>query len=614
MNSVRNKTELIVTEEAWSLYPGPILLLAGPGTGKTYQLAMRIRDLVKNKSVLPEEIAVMTFTNEAAQSMITKLNDEGSQEYLEADKHPERISTMHSLGYQIIKENPERVGLKEDFIVNTEDKLQEVLMQDAAALLEYSPEKAFETLELRRKAKKIVGYHKNILDKYEKILRSCNAIDYDDQILLACKILKEDKNLRKKYKVPYLLIDEYQDINAAQFEFIKLLSEGNTAGLFVVGDDDQSIYSFRGGSPEFIKSFVEDFKPNARVISMEISRRCPKAIMTSALSVVETFNKDRIKEKIPLRYLKKEVGEVIVHNCPSDDKEARLIAGEVNSSKSTKSIFILVPNRFYMTKIKQAFRSRGIKFDATVNLKNTGLQKIKFIKDWIRHPTNNLFTRLCIDVIIEAGTTSIPSSRIKKPEQVKLRNKGLAELAILWGPVVNKQKTYFESLKEAGSNGSSIAKEFLNILDGLSNTNQSLTEFLTNLIKNSKVWKDQEDFFQEIEGLYEEMQIRGKPTENYGVRVLTMQGAKGLQADIVFVIGLEDGNFPRALLKNGKAEEARLLFVSMTRAKKELHLMHCRKRDASVSHRPYSYNLNPSEFLKFLPKDLAEDKYHVSRS
>ena len=247
--------------------PGPILLLAGPGTGKTYQLAQRIKFLVKEKKVKPSEITVITFTKEAARNMRERLAEKDID--LDKDRYPEIISTIHSLGNMIVSEIYDKFGLPEDYKILVEKNHKTVLLQDAANLAGFDRDKWKDT-ELcrlkgwcnRRKEDKC-----KICDEYKNILRKCALVDYDDLLLLSCEVLKKDKDFRNRWKqkTKFLLVDEYQDINKAQCELIQLLSENQEDGLFVVGDDEQSIYSFRGGIPKFICDFEKYFPKNPKI-------------------------------------------------------------------------------------------------------------------------------------------------------------------------------------------------------------------------------------------------------------------------------------------------------------------------------------------------------------
>src|SRR5579863_4280169 len=250
------RQQVTLSDEAYSRYPGPILVLAGPGTGKTYQLAKRIQFLTTSLHARGDEITVITFTQEAAQSMREKLERKDVPEFVPVDMRPGIISTMHSLGHRIIEENLREAGLCTDFKVLEGKELRKLIFIDAAMRVNESEEQGRCAYEERKRGKRELSeVSKKICAEYERLLRACNHIDFDDQIGLACDLLTGHDRIAAQWRgrARYLLVDEYQDINAAQFELIRLLSASSREGLFVVGDDDQSIYHFRGGSPEFIR-------------------------------------------------------------------------------------------------------------------------------------------------------------------------------------------------------------------------------------------------------------------------------------------------------------------------------------------------------------------------
>lgn len=270
---------------------GPLLLLAGPGTGKTYNLAKRIKYLVENKNVQPNNITVITFTAAAARNMQDRISDHSITDlYIPNEKQPKMICTMHSLGNRIIMEKSSDLGFKETLQVINSDRLQKLIFEDAAQLVEFNRSDGMEAQKCRQygECNRTDEKKCKICKKYEEILRSCSAIDYNDQILLACTLLKQDALLLEKYQsyCKNLLVDEYQDINVAQFELIRLLTKGQGNGLFVVGDDDQSIYSWRGGSPRFIRKFTEYFGQGAQVKPLQKSFRCHPNLLKGAVSIV----------------------------------------------------------------------------------------------------------------------------------------------------------------------------------------------------------------------------------------------------------------------------------------------------------------------------------------
>jgi len=611
---------IILSDEAYKWENGPLLLLAGPGTGKTYQLAMRIKHLTGEISVSPEEITIITFTTEAAKGMRMKIKEEGGHEYVDPSLRPKRIYTMHSLGYQIVLENSGKLGIKKDFIVVENDKDRKILMRDAAILLGYSEKDAYSAFEDRTTANNSLSEKsEKIIQKYEEILRSCNAIDYDDQISLACKILREDENIRKKHAVnsKYLLVDEYQDINQGQFELIELLSKDHREGLFVVGDDDQSIYSFRGGSPKFIRNFKDTFGEKAVVIQMQTSRRCPEYVMECASGIVSKFDPGRLP-KGNYVYSKSNKGEVVLHNSPSDDREAEIIStiikADIDSLKPCetckqipkRNYFILVRNKNYARIVQRKLSEYGIPFDSKFEDKNEGLSKFELVKNWLNNQNSNLLTRLCMESILEGGSINFPTSKSKTEEKLNIRKKGLEEISGLWNSI-SDGKSLLVVLQEKSSS-SNLLKA---ISDGLSElirsyVSGSMPNFLKEVVLSLKPWSSISKFFEEIGSLH----LASKSDSSSKVRILTMQAAKGLQAHIVFIIGLEEEVIPRGGLNVDElSEEARLLFVGMTRAEEQLHLFRSRKRTGANTYK-LPNTLKDSQFLGCLPEGKYKKQFH----
>ncbi len=612
---VMERPEIVITDEAYKWESGPVLLLAGPGTGKTYQLAKRIQYLTSN-GVSPDEITAITFTQEAAKSMRAKLSKKGSQEYVDYDKRPGRISTMHSLGHFLIEENALLVGLKKGFSVVESQEIRKLLIRDAALLLELTEKDAEVAYQDRTKAnRKPHETSKAIVDKYEEILRACNAVDYDDQIALACKILRENSHLKKKYSLntKHLLVDEYQDINPDQFELIRLLSEDHTKGLFVVGDDDQSIYSFRGGSPAYIRNFHKHFGKACSVLQMQTSRRCRQKILDSAVSVVVKHDLERL-DKGSYKYTQSDPGTVTVHNCPSDDREADILYAilkddidrfvERGGEAGARTAFILVPTRLYSQKIYSKLRKLGTKISVQGPDDGAGWASFLAVRRWAeQEERQSLEARRCIEVLIEGGTTTIPTSRARK-DTVK-RAAGMKKIANLWLSVLTNGKDLETVLIEAGKEDLEC-KEIADKLEELriSYKSTKVHDFFEKVTGLTKTWSSTDKFFEDLDRSMQRGQASpATSVDNYEIRILTMQSSKGLEAELVFVVGVEEGAIPREAEDGDVAEEARLFFVAMTRAKEHLHLMSCRKRTGATTFRPIPHGLKKSRFLDTLPKE-----------
>lgn len=614
-----------ISDNAYKYNGGPVLLLAGPGTGKTGQLAQRIKFLTSEKGASADEITVITFTSEAAKGMRAKLEEQGSNEYIEPANRPSRIFTMHSLGHQVLSENLVKVGLKENFYVVEDSRIREPIMRDAAILLGYTEKDAKEAFRDRTTANAQASEKsKKIVPKYEEILRACNAIDHDDQINLACKLFNEDENILKKYSQnsKYLLVDEYQDINQGQYELIELLSKENRTGLFVVGDDDQSIYSFRGGTPTFIRNFKNHFGSSSAIIQMQTSRRCPANVLECANSVVTKFDSQRLPKGNYI-YKKTDPGKVVVHDCPSDDREAEIIGAILKGDGESlnlcdqcnqlpkRTYFILVPNKNYSQKIQRKLKHFGIAFDSKFGETSKGFSPFVLIKDWVK-TSSSFQTRQITELLIESGVIeNLPNSKVKLKQKIDARLKGLKDIASLWNKVITDHKSFTEILEEE-TKKNVTAKEIFEKLQELrlSYEKGKVSDFLQKVALYTKPWSSLDNFFDDISN--EAVRL---PSHGPHVRILTLQSSKGLQANLVFIIGLEEDAIPRKTSNDeALAEEARLFFVGMTRAEDQLHLFKCRKRTSASSYKPTPNEIKQSRFLEYFPTDKHEKQFHQSKS
>jgi len=580
----------MTSEKIEKIFPGPVLLLAGPGTGKTHTLALRIKFLIEEEKVDPKQITVITFTNEAAINMRERISDmEKPDVYISPENQPAFICTMHSLGQRIITENIAKINLREDFRLVSSSYLQSLLFDDCAQLLNLSREKGKEANLCRQKGKCTKDNNAQrcqICDQYRQLLTVNNAIDYNDQIMFACEILRNNGDVLDSYKqnTKYLLVDEYQDINHSQFEFIKLLCGGQEEGLFCVGDDDQSIYSFRGGSCFYIKNFNRDFS-NSKTVSLDTCRRCPSNILKSSLKIVNIFSPDTLSK--PVLNFTRPDGRIFVYDVPSQKKESQIISDIVRKALPSKEVLILIPHRGFSLPIKRILRSRKINYQCKVDIDDdSGFSRLDILKEWITDSNDNFALRECIQSIIDSGNFGIPTKKVRKPEKKSEREKILKTISSCWNEVISNKADYFTALKQAGEN-SSIVKQIVDALEELHTLAKgNASSFLKSAVDYLKLWKDPEELFNEISKLLEEISSRNMGGSGI-VRILSMQKAKGLEADVVIIVGLDQRVFPKEKINKEDEEEAsRLLYVSMTRAKVDLHLFHARKREASITFLP----------------------------
>lgn len=601
---------------------GPILLLAGPGTGKTYRIAQRIKYLCETQSIPRENVAVITFTSAAARNMHERISNSSKRDiYTPPSLQPKLICTMHSLGFKIVSENSEFLGYNESIQVLSSDSARSTLIGDATQLSGFKREEASNTVLCRQFGNCQPSDEPKciICSKYRELLHACSAIDYDDQILLANKVLKSKPEVLADYrqKCKHLLIDEYQDINAAQFELILLLTKGQENGLFAVGDDDQSIYSWRGGTPKYIRRFKRYFGENAKIVPLLKSYRCPKYILESALAVVETHDENRL-EKGEFEYENKSVGTIKIHNVASDNKEAILIKSIIRKSLPSKKVLVLIPRRPFGNILIDLLKQSNINFYAPLNNPGEGLPVIKLLSSWIQNTKDSISLRQIISNLIDNKQFGVPSSRARKKETLELREESLSLISNLWDDVLkNKADDLWDSLERNIKKAELIDKLYQTLLTLTKafENQDNILDFISNLLKSLRLWKYNKDFLDEIVAWIDLTIYLSSQTTEPGVEIMTLQAAKGLEADVVCIIGMENGILPRDINNVDKIpEESRLMLVSMTRAKEELHIIHARTRSGSVMYtqtfkggRP---SIDKSLFINSIPDEYLDNQYH----
>jgi len=605
--------------KAYKNYPGPILLLAGPGTGKTYQMAMRIKYLIEELEANPDEIAVVTFTIEAARNLRERLTHDDIN--LVKEQHPKIISTMHSLGNSIITSVPKMFGLPEEFVVLTEKTPREVLLKDAANMAGFNRKKWKHAHNCRIKGKcneNLKSEKCKICRQYKKILRKCNRIDYDDQILLACKALRKDPELKEEWQknTKYLLVDEYQDINEAQCEFIQLLTEGQTTGLFVVGDDDQSIYAFRGGSPKYIRNFEKYYGKKSKIGRLNKSWRCPEHILKGARAMVKKYNmKSEIKPKPTFSKKIKVNNKILIWDVPNDNKEAEIIARIAKKNIMTDSVTVIIPNLNYLPPIKRALKKAGLDYKYKFNINEGGLIRFPLLSNWVENPNDNLTMRYLLDLTInnhDKLTKKMKTSNQKITEKREAASKFIANL---WGDV-DKKKSLYEIICSEGAKSEKNTfladlkddlNDIYNLLKEKGSSRHQHHDFLYKTGLLLAPGKNPNGIISEIKEWMNELIESNRGSSLAPVKIYNMPSSKGLEGKIICVVGVSGGILPHP--DDDIEEKSRLLYVAMTRAKKELHLFSARRRLGSVTFQKDSYQIKKSPYISAIPNKHVEMKY-----
>ena len=576
----------------------PILILAGPGSGKTYTMAYKLKYLVEVQKINPDEICVITFTNEAAINMRKKISSKSNERiYIREELQPLTICTMHKLGNRIIKDNYSEAGLERaNFKILASSDLKNILMMDCAQILGAKRQDANNTILCRQNGEcnPTESFKCKLCNEYANLLRRFNYIDHDDQILLACKLLKDNKDILncEQNKAKYLLVDEYQDINYAQWELIKLLDKGKAENLFVVGDDYQSIYSFRGGNPKYIQNFKNDYAPNAVVLNLTKNYRCPPNILKGAFYMVQKYNGGDIDILDKIEFKKESDVLIKISHFQHSNIEADFIADQIKKIGVSYNSLILIPTFYYAASIKCALRKRFIDFSCSYNIKNTDLYLISILLKWLKYPSDNFNFRLLLERMInEKEISGISTGQ---------RGIALKQISDFWQEI-ESGKTLYQKIKTL--KGDKLFKKLVETIIFFKKAykGEESIVFISLLIEKLKIWQNVSAFSKEIGSIIEEIEGLTMPGE-CNVRVMTMNKAKGLEADYVFIVGLENNILPREG-SDGK-EDSRLFYVSMTRAKKELHLLYSDIRNRNITKVQID---GKSEFIDAIPDQYKVD-------
>ena len=622
---------------------GPLLILAGAGSGKTATMTHRIAYLIE-QGVSPYQILAVTFTNKAAGEMRERV------EKLVGRCPGMWIMTFHAMSLRILREHCERIGYQHNFVVydtidqktliktimkeqNIDAKLYPQAYLSAAISKQkehdVSPREYLET-EADNFRSKVIG---SVYRAYQEQLKRNNAMDFDDLLVNALHVLRDNPDILADYqhRFRYILVDEYQDTNHIQYEIIRLLAKARQ-NLCVVGDDDQCIYQWRGADISNILNFEKDF-PQARVIKLEQNYRSYGNILAAAHSVIRN-NRGRKAKKL---WTDKEAGDKIVYRrCDSDKEEAYYIAQEIdllkNGQRTYDDFAILYRTNAQSRLFEDALKRRGIPYQI---LSGFSFYERKETKDMICYMrlVVNPADDLALKRVINEPKRGIGAVTLGKLEALA-RVHGLSLLDILsqdeisYSLPAKAQKAVGEMVRiirlcaqeKENLRVSDIYDQLLVKSGYLKALEAEDTQEAASRIENLMDFKsfiydyekEKEDTGEKatLEEFLEKVATNGdadKMEEGTGkVTLMTMHSAKGLEFPIVFLPGMEDGLFPghRALdNENGMEEERRLCYVGMTRAREKLFLTGASYR-VLYGHGEYT---RESTFLRELDKSLLDE-------
>lgn len=635
---------------------GPMLVLAGAGSGKTKVLTTRILNLIEN-GVSPYEILAVTFTNKAAGEMKERLAKTLGDELV----RKLWVGTFHSVCVKILRQDIDKYKSEENrlweknFVIfsqddslglikqaikaeNMDEKIyQPKMMQAAISMAKNKGQNAWEY------ATKARDYRSErislIFNQYEKLLASNNALDFDDLLLMCVKLLSQNQEVLEKYhnRFKHILVDEYQDTNMTQYKLINTLytakkkeEELSERSLCVVGDVDQSIYSWRGADYKIILNFQNDFR-KSNLIKLEQNYRSTEIILEAANAIIQN-NIERLDKNL---YSNKGKGEKIdCFEANSESEEANYIASSIQKQtkddKNFNKFAILYRTNAQSRAIEEALITQGIPYKIIGGLKFYDRKEIKDTIAYLKLIFNPMDS-MSLKRIINTPKRSIGPTTVKKLEAIAAQK----DLSII--SVIQNIEEYEEFSAKTKNSLISFYNEIVKIAQKqeelpLSELISWMVDF-TGYVDELKKEENEEEVINRLENLQEFVNVAKDFEENYpeqdlgeflsqvalvsdtddietgaqSVTLMTLHSAKGLEFPNVFLAGLEEGIFPhsRSLEKVSEMEEERrLMYVGVTRAEEKLCVSYAKRRQMWGEYRYYS----PSRFLNEIPQKLLERK------
>lgn len=630
-----------VQKHAVELINGPCLILAGAGSGKTKVIINKIIYLIKNCQYQPNNIIALTFTNKAAYEIKTRL-----LEHLNIFEIQRIIiSTFHSFGLQIIKKEINFLGLNSNFslfdekdqisllkkITNKKIKNDTKLLKNLIFTISYWKNKFYTPLDVEllsksSQEKDFAYYYK----KYTIHLRESNILDFDDLICIPILLFKKNKIIKHRWqeKITYLLVDEYQDTSNSQYELIKMLTN-KRSNFTLVGDDDQSIYSWRGATTQNIFLLKKDF-PTLKIIKMEQNYRSYGRILKVANKLI-SYNPNYFQKKLfsKLKYGNK-INIIIAKNEEIEaEKIAQKIICQCSQNKLEYRDYAILYRGNYQSQIlEKIFLKRNIPYNISNNSSFFSRPEIKDLLSYLRliinHNDNYAFSKVLNTPCRRIGITTL-----NKIEEFAIKKK-ISFFQVIDDPeiknflrisTVNKIKKFISWIKKVTLLSISQPSNILDIIihdtayeswlsknlkesDKIKNSTNNiymLSNWIKSLIKGNNFEKP-----MSLLEIITKMTLRDiinneKPKDSNQVQLMTLHSSKGLEFSSVFIIGMSEGILPniKSINENNIEEERRLAYVGITRAKKQLFLTYCETR---MQYGQKLYTV-PSRFLFELPEE-----------
>lgn len=598
-------------QEAVKATTGPVLILAGAGSGKTRVLTYRVAYLVGVKKVDPENILLVTFTNKAANEMkerVQKLLVSGIQSPVSGQPF---AGTFHSLCAKILRIDGKEIGISPRFVIyDDSDSLD--LIKDIEKKMDLSPKnfnpnavlatigqaknQLISALEYPQYAR---GFFQETVSQiylsYQKELKENEALDFDDLIMETVRLWRMSRETLEKYqnKWKYILVDEYQDTNHAQFELTKLLAK-KFQNICVVGDFSQSIYSWRGADYRNLLHFKSEF-PQTRTFNLEQNYRSTQKILDAAYQVISK-NKSHPILKL---WTKKDGGEkIFLYEARNEQDEALFVIDSINkllgtnfSALNYSSFAVLYRTNAQSRVLEESFLHAGIPYTLVGGTRFYERKEIKDILSYLRllHNPKDTVSYKRVEKLGKGRLEKWETGREKLDVEIKIGKVLTLELLDKTLEITN----YLELFDE--ENEEDLARlENIKELRSVASEFPDLPEFLENVALVERESKNRE-------------RISAKNTQG-AVTLMTLHAAKGLEFPVVFMVGMEEGLFPhsRALMDRLEMEEERrLCYVGITRAREKLYLTYARRR---LFFGTRSSNLI-SRFIADIPEHLLEVKF-----
>jgi len=618
---------------------GPVLILAGAGTGKTRAITFRMANLIA-KGVPAESILAVTFTNKAAEEMQTRVTNL----LLRAGVPPERpwISTFHSLCARLLRREAASAGLPKDFaIYDDDDQLAAVKLvmaklrieddsltpRNVLARISYAKNQAQTPDQMRAQAfgpdmRKVA----DIFAAYEALLKQSNALDFDDLLLRSARLLREVPQVRQRWqnRFQYLHVDEYQDTNRVQYDLLRLLTN-ERQNVCVVGDEDQSIYRWRGADVSILLSFAKDFT-GARVVRLERNYRSTQKILDAAAAVVAN-NPDRLGKTLTAE---KDLGDNLRYFEARDAQaEAEYVAEELDrilAGDPDQTCAVEYRTNFQSRSFEEVFRRRGLRYKLVGGFSFYNRAEVKDALAYVRlalHPEDDISLLRVLNVPARGiGKTTVDTLRdIAQRENLSFwdameslitspnASRSVAPLRVFRELVLRLREAF--SAKEPAEflryvleeTGYMSALKDRNTPEDVART-ENLEELVRAVAESIEAGESFTDFLDAAALVSDADSYEGKP----GVTLITLHSTKGLEFDHVFLTGLEDGICPHSRSMNeekGIEEERRLVYVGMTRARKSLTLTRALYRRIFGNEQQMRASL-PSRFLGEIPSELVD--------